>query len=190
MADFENSDSDNCEEFNNDCKESIFAEVLFPFKAVGSQELALEKGALIEVFKRESGPWWWGQIKHDAIVLSSDESQEGWFPKDFVRVIPAFPKPMKTTHSNKPALVEAINCDINFPKREYDSTSSNTTTATTSTTATTTSSTTLITTMLPPSPSTTSLQNSKAHRDSVIKELLDTEINYVNLLRSLCVGLV
>lgn len=48
--------------------------------------MALEKGALVEIIKRDPGPWWWGRIKHDAIVLH-ENNDEGWFPKDFVRVI-------------------------------------------------------------------------------------------------------
>lgn len=67
--------------------QSIFAEVLYPFKPIGPQELALEKGALVEILRRDPGPWWWGQIKHDAIIRnSSNDLNEGWFPKDFVRV--------------------------------------------------------------------------------------------------------
>lgn len=70
---------------------STFAEVLFSFQPVGSQELALDKGALVEVIRREPGPWWWGQLRHDAVltgmtVTDDFEVQEGWFPKDFVKV--------------------------------------------------------------------------------------------------------
>lgn len=65
----------------------VLAEVLYSFKPMNSQELCLEKGALVEVIKRDAGPWWWGQIKHDAILSDgSAECQSGWFPKDFVRV--------------------------------------------------------------------------------------------------------
>lgn len=65
----------------------MYAEVLFPFEPVGDQELALEKGALVEVIRRDPGPWWWGQIKHDEIIASIiSEQPQGWFPKDFVRV--------------------------------------------------------------------------------------------------------
>lgn len=68
-------------------QEIVYAEVLFPFEPVGDQELALEKGALVEVIRRDPGPWWWGQIKHDEIVASIImEQPQGWFPKDFVRV--------------------------------------------------------------------------------------------------------
>lgn len=65
----------------------MYAEVLFTFKAGGPQELSLEKGALVEVLRVEPGPWWWGCIKHDAILSSQSSNQsEGWFPKDFVKV--------------------------------------------------------------------------------------------------------
>lgn len=67
--------------------QTVYAEVLYNFKAVGAEELSLERGALVEVLRIESGPWWWGRIKHDAILTSQNSQQsEGWFPKDFVRV--------------------------------------------------------------------------------------------------------
>lgn len=82
------SDTDSDDFHDHEAPEqSVFAEVLYPFQPVGSQELALEKGTLIEVIKRDPGPWWWGRVKHDAVVLNSNADQpEGWFPKDFVRV--------------------------------------------------------------------------------------------------------
>lgn len=65
----------------------VYAEVLYNFKAVGAEELSLERGALVEVVRIESGPWWWGRIKHDAILSNQNSQQsEGWFPRDFVRV--------------------------------------------------------------------------------------------------------
>lgn len=48
--------------------QTVYAEVLYTFKAVGAEELSLERGALVEVLRMETGPWWWGQIKHDAIL--------------------------------------------------------------------------------------------------------------------------
>lgn len=66
----------------------MYAEVLYSFKAVGAEELSLERGALVEVLRIESGPWWWGQIKHDAILSGPQhEPLQGWFPRDFVKVI-------------------------------------------------------------------------------------------------------
>lgn len=68
-------------------QEVVYAEVLFPFEPVGDQELALEKGGLVEVIRRDPGPWWWGQIKHDEIIARIvSEHPQGWFPKEFVRV--------------------------------------------------------------------------------------------------------
>lgn len=66
----------------------VYAEVLYAFEPVGHQELRLDKGALIEVIKRETGPWWFGQIKHDAVLVNTQEfhKRDGWFPKEFVRV--------------------------------------------------------------------------------------------------------
>lgn len=63
----------------------VYAEVLYTFKAVGAEELSLERGALVEVLRMESGPWWWGRIKLDAI-LCGNEPRQGWFPRDFVKV--------------------------------------------------------------------------------------------------------
>lgn len=72
---------------DNNYQEIVYAEVLYPFEPVGDQELALEPGALVEVIRRDPGPWWWGQIKHDEIIASIIPDQlQGWFPKDFVRV--------------------------------------------------------------------------------------------------------
>lgn len=84
LTDQDHSDSDS-DDFNDSI---VFAEVLHSFQPVGTQELALEKGSLVEIIKRDPGPWWWGRIKHDAVILhdSVDLRHEGWFPKDFVRV--------------------------------------------------------------------------------------------------------
>lgn len=68
-------------------QQTVYAEVLYTFKAVGAEELSLERGALVEVLRMESGPWWLGRIKHDAILLSEkNELRQGWFPRDFVKV--------------------------------------------------------------------------------------------------------
>lgn len=66
--------------------QTVYAEVLYTFKAVGAEELSLERGALVEVLRMETGPWWWGQIKHDAILSPQNEQRQGWFPRDFVKV--------------------------------------------------------------------------------------------------------
>jgi Rho guanine nucleotide exchange factor 4 len=131
----------------------VYAEVLYQFRAGGPQELSLEKGALVQVMKRETGPWWWGRVKYDAIVNESEEVQtsQGWFPKEFVKVLPSYGS-RKLQSSN--------DCDINAT--------------------------------LPPlsaAPTiSSSHSNSEIMRDNVIKELLETEINYVKLLNSLVNG--
>lgn len=67
--------------------QTVYAEVLYTFKAVGAEELSLERGALVEVLRIESGPWWWGRIKLDAILCGpQNEPRQGWFPRDFVKV--------------------------------------------------------------------------------------------------------
>lgn len=86
-ADDSDSDTESITMENNDERQTVYAEVLYTFKAVGAEELSLERGALVEVLRIESGPWWLGRIKHDAI-LASDQSEmrQGWFPRDFVKV--------------------------------------------------------------------------------------------------------
>ena len=135
----------------------VFAEVLFPFQAGGPQELSLEKGILVQVIKREVGSWWYGRVKYDAVVNDNEiELNQGWFPKDFVKIIPTY-----GNNNNRKIIQQSSNdCDINAT--------------------------------LPPSsaaPTISSSQsNSEIMRDNVIKELLETEINYVKLLNSLVNG--
>lgn len=70
-----------------------FAEVLYNFSALGPQELGVEKGALVEIVRKESGPWWYARRrikKTDNNVISNKSKslfEFGWLPKDFVRVI-------------------------------------------------------------------------------------------------------
>lgn len=88
-ADDSDTDSEPIAMENGVEHETVYAEVLYTFKAVGAEELSLERGALVEVLRIESGPWWWGQIKHDAILSDdriSNEPRQGWFPRDFVKV--------------------------------------------------------------------------------------------------------
>lgn len=164
IDDDEGSDTDSLasnhvEDIEDDGHPSVvYAEVLYQFHAGGPQELSLQKGSLIEIMKRESGPWWWGRLKFDAIVSGEAiENQQGWFPKDFVKVIPTF-------GTNRKILTQSStdDCDNHFAS-------------------------------LPPptsaAPSISSSQsNSDIMRDNVIKELLETEINYVKLLNSLVEG--
>ena len=135
----------------------VYAEVLYPFQAGGPNELCLEKGSLVEVIKRDSGPWWWGRVKFDAVVDRVNfEIQQGWFPKDFVKIIPTFGSCRGVTAQSS---IE-YDCDH-------------------------------LTTLPPTSAAPTissSQSNSEVMRDNVIKELLETEINYVKLLNSLVEG--
>lgn len=152
---------DECQHLNG----AVYAEVLYQFQSGGPQELSLEQGALVEVLRRESGPWWWGRIKYDAVISGTDavEIHQGWFPKDFVKIISTF----TTNKSLKSHLRDhdIRNCDI----------SNN------------------LATLPPPASSaaptiSSSQSNSELMRDNIIKELLETEINYVKLLNSLCEG--
>lgn len=86
-ADDSDTDSESIIIENGMDQQIVYAEVLYTFKAVGAEELSLERGALVEVMRLETGPWWWGRIKHDAILSNQHaEPREGWFPRDFVKV--------------------------------------------------------------------------------------------------------
>lgn len=137
----------------------VYAEVLFPFQAGGPQELSLEKGTLVQVIKREVGSWWYGRVKYDAVVNDNEiELNQGWFPKDFVKVIPTYGN---NNHNRKIIQQSSNDCDINA-------------------------------TLPPPSSTAPTISSSQSSseimRDNVIKELLETEINYVKLLNSLVNG--
>lgn len=81
------SDSESIVLENRLVEQNVYAEVLYSFKAVGVEELNLERGALVEVLRIESGPWWWGRVKHDAILSNHNaEQSQGWFPKDYIKV--------------------------------------------------------------------------------------------------------
>lgn len=152
---------------DTDCRTPTYAEVLYHFQAGGPQELSLEKGSLVEILRKDSGPWWWGQVKYDALISNSGavEIHQGWFPKDFVKIIPHFAKPKPPAASNKEELNnEMNNCDIinNHHSLPPPSAPSNTISS--------------------------SQSNSELIKDNIIKELLETEINYVKLLSSLCLG--
>jgi Rho guanine nucleotide exchange factor 4/29 len=154
-SDTDSLSSNHVDEIDDDGQRSVvYAEVLYKFQAGGPQELSLEKGILVEVIKRESGPWWWGRIKYDAVVDDNEiEALQGWFPKDFVKVIPSYGTNRKTSIHQS-----FIDCDIHLPPSSAAPTISS------------------------------SQSSSEIMRDNVIKELLETEINYVKLLNSLVNG--
>lgn len=149
---------------NENLVNQIYAEVLYPFEPASQQELRLEPGALIEVIRQEPGPWWWGQTKHDAVLTTNSnpiDIEEGWFPKEFVRIVQSF---TQSKNSNRPIFETKI-CDIRFVNEQLKGVP-----------------------VSMSSSSTTSQQNSELFRENIIRELLDTEINYVKLLSSLCSG--
>lgn len=189
----------------------VYAEVLYNFKAVGAEELSLERGALVEVMRIESGLWWWGRIKHDAILSNQNSQQsEGWFPRDFVRVsngigchifgsiflyssrfkrfefftqvLDSFQQPIKKTLSQQQSpppplpqqqqlsnkLLSETNCDIDYLRHPEP---------------------TLKLFVNDSRPESEHVAN-EAMRENVIRELLETEENYVKLLSSLCFGYV
>lgn len=49
----------------------------------------MEKGTLLEILRKEVGPWWFGRIKKEDVSLVQEilDPELGWFPKEFVRVI-------------------------------------------------------------------------------------------------------
>ena len=167
--DLSDTDSDSSHPEDGSIQGQTFAEVLFSFRPGGPQELALEKGQLVEIVRREPGPWWFGHIKNDAILAKNESIDDapnelnGWFPKDFVKILPSYQKPKQIfIHANKaPPFVEhqpimsrkeseIRDCDIEIAHQT-------------------------------PSP-----QNCEMSTENCIKELLETEINYVKLLSSLC----
>ncbi|XP_058974375.1 uncharacterized protein LOC131800713 isoform X3 [Musca domestica] len=89
--DLDDSDSDSVTSHEEapSCYYPIYAEVLYNFTAAGPQELGLEKGTLIEILRKEIGPWWFGRIKKEDASLVEEilDPELGWFPKEFVRVI-------------------------------------------------------------------------------------------------------
>nr|XP_049463997.1 serine-rich adhesin for platelets isoform X3 [Anopheles coluzzii] len=185
--------------------EPVFAEVLFSFRPGGPQELGLEKGALVEVLKREQGPWWWGRLKSDAIVSEGADCSKpsnggacGWFPKDFVKIVPTYAKP-------KQIIIISSQGEANkqhHPAGEDDDGASS-------------SASTLIeggghcdstrlmgglsmagdATAAPVEGAGQGEEGAGATshdltKENIIKELLETEINYVKLLNSLCLGFI
>lgn len=189
-----------------------YAEVLYPFRPAGAEELALEQGALIEVLHREPGPWWWGRVKLDAVSecsgvdgsssVANGGGSDGWFPKDFVRpIVPLYATAglrcevddtLRTAPPRDAPFAEATNCDIRLADRLTVVTplSPSKQLQTETTSILTPVSFKRAASESPPSvsPRPSTSQNSELIRMNVIKELLDTEVNYVKLLAALCQG--
>ncbi|EAA10752.4 AGAP006382-PA [Anopheles gambiae str. PEST] len=188
--------------------EPVFAEVLFSFRPGGPQELGLEKGALVEVLKREQGPWWWGRLKSDAIVSEGADCSKpsnggacGWFPKDFVKIVPTYAKPKQIIIISSQGEANKQQ-QLHHPAGEDDDGASS-------------SASTLIeggshcdstrlmgglsmagdATAAPVEEAGQGEEGAGATshdltKENIIKELLETEINYVKLLNSLCLGFI
>lgn len=153
----------------------VYAQVLFPFTPEEPQELALERGDLVQVIRQDLGVWWYGRIKCDAVVEKVIPQREGWFPKDYIRIIPnefetkteneqvySLRKNVENNEKLQPSPSRAA-CTILQPPND--------------------------TTVMPLKPSQSQNQQcNESLKNSVIKELLETEINYVKLLSSLCMG--
>lgn len=189
----------------------IYAEVVYAFQPVGPQELLLVQGALVEILRKEKngGPWWYGRIKHDAILEKILEKQEGWFPKEFVRILNPFVMEMENKSeaemesSRPPTVPTSRPCEVVAKNNENHIT---TITVNHIPTVDGVESTDVVDSPAQPtsspSPSQRNSQNSNSSqisingsinsteslRNSVVKELLETEINYEKLLSSLCVG--
>ncbi|XP_059615577.1 uncharacterized protein LOC132261067 [Phlebotomus argentipes] len=136
-------------------KAPIYAEAVFAFQASDTQELALRKGDLIEVFVYDDCPWWWGKlmIPDTAPAMGSPATRDGWFPRDFVKVIPSVAVRSKKAESL------AVNAPEESLARRNGGAEK---------------------------PSSTEHQVN--FRENAIRELLDAETVYVNLLSSLCYG--
>ncbi|XP_049547010.1 uncharacterized protein LOC125957972 isoform X2 [Anopheles darlingi] len=184
--------------------EPVFAEVLFSFRPVGPQELALEKGALMEVLKREPGPWWWGRVKSDAILsprtnellnrsVSNGETARcdgkssdcGWFPKDYVKIVPTYAKPKQiiiidNSDSGKHQQQDGDDDGGSSASTLIDCDSRLQGPATPSTHDTSTEG----------GAHEGRISSHNLTKENIIKELLETEINYVKLLNSLCLGFI
>ncbi|XP_058123491.1 uncharacterized protein LOC131294650 [Anopheles ziemanni] len=180
--------------------EPLFAEVLFSFQPGGPQELGLEKGALVEVLKREAGPWWWGRVKCDAIVAtgkggggdhSSKSAECGWFPKDFVKILPTYAK-------QKQIIIINDESSKHPPQHQHGGE----TTAVNEDDDGGSSASTLIEggcdsrlvgtcdASVVGGQQEGGAASQDLTKENIIKELLETEINYVKLLNSLCMGFI
>ncbi|XP_063698605.1 uncharacterized protein LOC134829463 isoform X2 [Culicoides brevitarsis] len=191
------SDTDSISSTTNDTESShtrtagehgeqpCYAEVLYNFKPGGPEELPLQKGDLVEVIKKDTGPWWWGQIKLDAVVAASmpggQQAPYGWFPKDFVRILPNFVKPRtpnrhqsrrhhhhhnhhRRSRSQDPQAVHVTESEDDDSETELQTNAGD--------------------------EERTSQQTHEMMRTNAIKELINAETVYVNLLESLCIGFI
>ncbi|XP_020801738.1 uncharacterized protein LOC110178816 isoform X2 [Drosophila serrata] len=186
---------------------TIYAEVLYNFTAAGPQELGLERGMLIEILRKEVGPWWFGRIKKEDTNLVEDilDPELGWFPKEFVRIIHC-PETDIFFNEHRAAAADA-EAEVNAEAEEVAAgegacgggepsipvpvdafTEDADVTVTTDK-----SNVTLIVIDSPPTPlCAPSVDIQSNHntilRRSAVRELLETEANYVKLLAAICDG--
>nr|XP_016934002.1 uncharacterized protein LOC108012961 isoform X2 [Drosophila suzukii] len=200
--DLEDSDSDSVAS-NEEAVSyypTIYAEVLYNFTAGGPQELGLERGMLIEILRKEVGPWWFGRIKKEETNLVEDilDPELGWFPKEFVRIIHC-PETDIFFNAHRAAAAEAeAEAEEATARGEEGSIPVPVTTFVEDADVTVTtdqSNVTLIVIESPPAPiilpssdSMAQLDHNTILRRSAVRELLDTEVNYVKLLASICDG--
>ncbi|XP_043951252.1 uncharacterized protein LOC108029387 isoform X3 [Drosophila biarmipes] len=200
--DLEDSDSDSVASNEEAISyyPTIYAEVLYNFTAGGPQELGLERGMLIEILRKEVGPWWFGRIKKEETNYVEDilEPELGWFPKEFVRIIHCPETDIFFTAHRAAAAEAETEADETAAPGEEESIPVSVSTFVEDADVTVTtdqSNVTLIVIESPPAPKILSssdpiaqLDNNTILRRSAVRELLDTEVNYVKLLASICDG--
>lgn len=192
--------------------------MLYNFTAAGPQELGLERGTLIEILRKEVGPWWFGRIKKEDASLVEEilDPELGWFPKDFVRIIhspetDAFFNLHKMEGVGEEAKEQLNENEMPVPIAELNSSCEED--AANSTMTVDQSNITTIVIESPPAPSTSAeaaaaasasaeatteaatsarinvpMDNCDVLRRSAVRELLETEVNYVKLLGAICEG--
>lgn len=84
-------------------------------------------------------------------------------------MIDPFPRPNKKLTTQEPFLLETPNCDIDFLRKSNPTSYTKTSDVHTPT---------------------TSPQNNEAMRENIMRELMETEENYVKILSSLCIGYI
>nr|XP_017091085.2 uncharacterized protein LOC122320930 isoform X3 [Drosophila bipectinata] len=191
---------------------TIYAEVLYNFTAGGPQELGLERGMLIEILRKEVGPWWFGRIKKEETNLVEEilDPELGWFPKEFVRIIHC-PETDVFFNAHRAAAAEAAAAEeeaaaavagsggeatsntIPIPVAAFDQDAEATGNGDGDLDVTVTTDQSNITTIViesPPNPLSSNgpLDQDNILRRSAVRELLETEVNYVKLLASICDG--
>ncbi|XP_068139927.1 platelet binding protein GspB isoform X2 [Drosophila tropicalis] len=193
--DMEDSDSDSVASHDEASTyyPVIFAEVLYNFTAGGAQELGLERGTLIEILRKEVGPWWFGRIRKGDVSIVEEilDHELGWFPKEFVRIIHC-PETDTFFNSQKAKDEEAQTLEgesqpVTLTEFSDDPDATMIMDQSNITTIIIEASTPL-TAPLSTIPANVPLDNAAVLRRSAVRELLETEANYVKLLASICDG--